>query len=50
MGWDSTRRGFGNYRGETVDLSQENTNIAIPLLVSTNGYGILRNITLRGAR
>ena len=27
--------GVWNYRGETVDLSQENTNIAIPLLVST---------------
>ena len=32
-----------NYRGETVDLSQENTEIAIPLLVSTNGYGIFWN-------
>jgi len=35
--------GVWNYRGETVDLSQENTNIAIPLLVSTNGYGIFWN-------
>jgi alpha-D-xyloside xylohydrolase len=32
-----------NYRGETVDLSQENTEIAIPLLISTNGYGIFWN-------
>ena len=35
--------GVWNYRGETVDLSQENTNIAIPLLVSTNGYAIFWN-------
>ena len=35
--------GVWNYRGETVDLSQENTNIAVPLLVSTNGYGIFWN-------
>jgi len=35
--------GVWNYRGETVDLSQENTNIAIPLMVSTNGYGIFWN-------
>ncbi|MGA2538255.1 MAG: glycoside hydrolase family 31 protein [Terracidiphilus sp.] len=35
--------GVWNYRGETIDLSQENTNIAIPLLVSTNGYGIFWN-------
>jgi len=35
--------GVWNYRGETVDLSQENTNIDIPLLVSTNGYGIFWN-------
>ena len=34
--------GFG-LRGETVHLSQENTNIAVPLLVSTNGYGIFWN-------
>ena len=50
--WDSTEAFYGlgqhqagvwNYRGETVDLSQENTEIAIPLLVSTNGYGIFWN-------
>jgi alpha-D-xyloside xylohydrolase len=35
--------GVWNYRGDSVDLSQENTNIAIPLLVSTNGYGIFWN-------
>ncbi|HWR15731.1 MAG TPA: glycoside hydrolase family 31 protein [Terriglobales bacterium] len=35
--------GVWNYRGESVDLSQENANIAIPLLVSSNGYGIFWN-------
>ena len=35
--------GVWNYRGETVDLSQENTQITVPLLVSTNGYGIFWN-------
>jgi len=39
--------GVWNYRGETVDLSQENTNITVPLLVSTNGYGIFWNIPSR---
>ena len=41
--------GVWNYRGETVDLSQENTEIAIPLLVSTNGYGIFWNNPSRSA-
>jgi alpha-D-xyloside xylohydrolase len=35
--------GIWNFRGESVDLSQENTDIAIPLMVSTNGYGIFWN-------
>jgi alpha-D-xyloside xylohydrolase len=35
--------GVWNYRGETLDLSQENTQIAVPLLVSTNGYGVFWN-------
>jgi alpha-D-xyloside xylohydrolase len=35
--------GVWNYRGESVDLSQDNTNISIPLLLSSNGYGILWN-------
>jgi alpha-D-xyloside xylohydrolase len=35
--------GVWNFRGESIDLSQENTNIAIPLFVSTNGYGIFWN-------
>jgi alpha-D-xyloside xylohydrolase len=39
--------GVWNYRGESVDLSQDNTNIAVPLLVSSNGYGIFWNNTSR---
>lgn len=39
--------GVWNYRGETVDLSQENTNITVPLLISTNGYGIFWNNSSR---
>jgi alpha-D-xyloside xylohydrolase len=35
--------GVWNYRGESVDLSQDNTNISIPLLLSSNGYGIFWN-------
>ena len=42
--------GVWNYRGETIDLSQENTEIAIPLLVSTNGYGIFWNNPSRSRR
>ena len=39
--------GVWNYRGETVELAQENTNIAIPLLVSSNGYAIFWNNSSR---
>ncbi|ABF39901.1 Alpha-glucosidase [Candidatus Koribacter versatilis Ellin345] len=39
--------GVFNFRGESVELSQENTNITIPLFVSTNGYGIFWNNTSR---
>ncbi len=35
--------GVWNYRGESVDLSQDNTSIAVPFLVSSNGYGIFWN-------
>jgi alpha-D-xyloside xylohydrolase len=35
--------GVWNYRGESVDISQDNTNIALPFLVSSNGYGIFWN-------
>ena len=35
--------GVWNYRGESVDISQDNTNIAVPFLVSSNGYGMFWN-------
>ncbi|MBI3477108.1 MAG: glycoside hydrolase family 31 protein [Acidobacteria bacterium] len=35
--------GVWNYRGESVDISQDNTSIAVPFLVSSNGYGIFWN-------
>jgi alpha-D-xyloside xylohydrolase len=35
--------GLFNYRGATVELAQNNTDIAIPMLVSTNGYGVMWN-------
>jgi alpha-D-xyloside xylohydrolase len=50
--WGSTEGFYGlgqhqagvwNYRGESVDISQDNTNISIPLLLSTNGYGLFWN-------
>ncbi len=37
--------GVWNYRGESVDLSQENTNISVPLFLSSKGYGIFWNNT-----
>ncbi len=50
--WDSQEAFYGlgqhqagvwNYRGESVDVSQDNTNISLPLLLSSNGYGIFWN-------
>jgi len=35
--------GLFNYRGATIELGQNNTDVAIPLLVSSKGYGILWN-------
>jgi alpha-D-xyloside xylohydrolase len=35
--------GLFNYRGSTVELGQNNTDVAIPLLISSKGYGILWN-------
>lgn len=32
--------GVWNYRGEAVDISQDNSNISVPILLSTNGYGL----------
>ncbi|MGB6429210.1 MAG: TIM-barrel domain-containing protein [Candidatus Acidiferrales bacterium] len=54
--WDSTEGFYGlgqhqagvwNYHGESVDLSQDNTNISVPFFVSSNGYGILWNNSSR---
>jgi alpha-D-xyloside xylohydrolase len=55
--WGSTEAFYGlgqhqggvwNYHGESVDISQDNTNISIPLLLSSNGYGIFWNNESRG--
>jgi len=35
--------GVWNYRGESVDISQDNSNISVPLLVSSKGYGVFWN-------
>ena len=35
--------GLFNYRGSVVELGQNNTDVAIPLLVSSKGYAILWN-------
>jgi alpha-D-xyloside xylohydrolase len=39
--------GVWNYHGESVDISQENTNIAVPMVLSSSGYGIFWNNTSR---
>jgi alpha-D-xyloside xylohydrolase len=50
--WDSQESFYGlgqhqagvwNYRGESLDISQDNTNISVPMLLSSNGYGIFWN-------
>jgi alpha-D-xyloside xylohydrolase len=54
--WASTEGFFGlgqhqagvwNYHGETVDISEANTNISVPMVVSSNGYGIYWNNSSR---
>jgi len=35
--------GVWNYRGDSVDISQDNTNISVPFLVSSKGYGLYWN-------
>jgi alpha-D-xyloside xylohydrolase len=54
--WDSQESFYGlgqhqagvwDYRGESVDISQDNTNISVPLLVSSKGYGIFWNNSSR---
>jgi len=37
------QNGLFNYRGATVELAQNNTDVAIPLLVSSKGYGLMWN-------
>ena len=39
--------GVWNYRGDSVDISQENSNISVPLMLSSKGYGIFWNNTSR---
>jgi len=54
--WGSTEAFYGlgqhqagvwNYHGESVDIAQDNTNISVPLLLSSRGYGIFWNNTSR---
>src|SRR5271163_1500257 len=35
--------GMFNYRGSTVELGQNNTDVAIPLVISSKGYGLMWN-------
>ena len=35
--------GLFNYRGATVELGQNNTDVAIPLLLSSKGYALMWN-------
>ena len=37
------QNGMFNYRGATVELGQNNTDVAIPLLVSSKGYAVMWN-------
>ncbi len=41
FGLGQHQTGAWNYRGSTVHLMQSNTNIAIPVLISSRGYGLL---------
>src|ERR1039457_1067492 len=54
--WGSTEAFYGlgqhqsgvwNYHGESVDIAQDNTNISVPLLLSSKGYGIFWNNSSR---
>jgi alpha-D-xyloside xylohydrolase len=42
-GLGQQQAGVWNHRGNSVDLSHDNSHIAVPFLVSTNGYGIFWN-------
>ena len=37
------QNGMFNYRGATVKLGQDNTDVAIPLLISSKGYALMWN-------
>src|SRR5271157_2304054 len=37
------QNGMFNYRGATIELGQNNTDVAIPLLVSSRGYALMWN-------
>jgi alpha-D-xyloside xylohydrolase len=41
------QNGVFNYRGTVVELAQANTDVAVPLLISSNGYGVLWNTASR---
>jgi hypothetical protein len=43
MGLGQHQSGMFNYRGATVELGQDNTDVAIPLLVSSKGYALMWN-------
>jgi len=40
-GWGQYPGGIMNWRGHIAELKQENTGTAVPMFVSTRGYGIL---------
>lgn len=46
-GLGQQQAGVWNHRGNSVDLSHDNSHIAVPFLVSSNGYGIFWNNTSR---
>jgi len=39
--------GVWNYRGESVDIVQDNSNISVPLMLSSKGYGVFWNSMAR---
>jgi len=43
FGLGQHQSGMFNYRGSTVELGQNNTDVAIPLLVSSKGYALMWN-------
>ena len=41
FGLGSHEEGYGNLRGKSRELYQQNMKIVVPYLVSTRGYGLL---------